>query len=206
MIIKVCGMRETENIRAIESLGIVDLMGFVFYERSPRYVGKRPDYLPEQCRRVGVFVNERIGTVLSRVREFGLHAVQLHGRETPEECLSLRNEGLTVIKAFSIDNKDDLRSTLQYEGKCDYYLFDTACTNYGGSGRRFDWSLLRHYRGQTPFLLSGGIRPESLPVVQAFHHSLLAGIDLNSGFETSPGIKDADQLNEFISNIKKEAL
>ena len=194
-------MRETENIRTIESLGIVDLMGFIFYERSPRYVGKRPDYLPEQCRRVGVFVNERIGTVLSRVREFGLHAVQLHGGETPEECLSLCNEGLTVIKAFSIDNKDDLRSTLQYEGKCDYYLFDTACTTHGGSGRRFDWSLLWHYHGRTPFLLSGGIRPESLPDIQVFEHPRLAGIDLNSGFETSPGQKDVSSLKEFINQM-----
>lgn len=200
MIIKVCGMREAENIRAVESLGI-DLMGFIFYERSPRYVGKKPDCLPEHCRRVGVFVNERIGTVLARVREFGLHAVQLHGRETPSECLSLRNEGLTVIKAFSIGHESDLRDTGLYEGKCDYFLFDTACTTYGGSGQRFDWSLLRHYHGQTPFLLSGGIRPESLPDIQAFEHPRLVGIDLNSGFETLPGQKDVSSLKVFINQM-----
>lgn len=198
-------MRDADNIRTIESLGI-DLMGFIFYERSPRYISKKPDYMPEQCRRVGVFVNECISTILSRVREFGLHAVQLHGRETPIECLSLRNEGLTIIKAFSISNEYDLRNTQLYEDKCDYYLFDTACPTYGGSGKQFDWSLLRHYKGETPFLLSGGIRKESLDDILAFHNPRFTGIDLNSGFERSPGIKDVKQLNEFISNIKKESL
>ena len=152
MTVKVCGMREPNNIRAVESSGI-DMMGFIFYEQSPRYVGGKPAYLPEKCMRVGVFVDEPEENIMSRVREFGLHAVQLHGRETPAECLSLRNEGLTVIKAFSVGNEHDIRSTLSYEDKCDYCLFDTACTGYGGSGKRFDWSLLEHYDGHTPFLL-----------------------------------------------------
>lgn len=196
-------MREAENIRAIEALGI-NLMGFIFYKRSPRHVSERPDYLPEQCLRAGVFVNGQIGTILARVREFGLQAVQLHGRETPAECLSLRKQGLTVIKAFSIGHEQDLRNTRLYEDKCDYYLFDTACSTYGGSGKRFDWSLLRQYRGHTPFLLSGGITPGSLDDILAFHHPMFAGIDLNSGFETSPGVKNVSSLQTFLNKLNHE--
>lgn len=193
-------MRDVDNIRAIEALDI-DLMGFIFYAQSPRYVSVMPDYLPEKCCRTGIFVDEQSEKILARVREFGLRAVQLHGKESPIDCISLRNEGLLVIKTFSIGNDGDLGNVQLYEGKCDYYLFDTACATHGGSGKRFDWSLLRQYKGHTPFLLSGGITPECLDNVLVFRHSMLAGIDLNSGFEVSPGVKDVSLIKEFLNKL-----
>ena len=101
MIIKVCGMREPENIRAIEQAG-ADWMGFIFFPQSARYVSHRPEYLPEQCHRIGVFVNESSENILLKAQEFGLHHIQLHGRETPEQCRKLKATGLGVIKVFSI--------------------------------------------------------------------------------------------------------
>lgn len=205
MIVKVCGMREAENIHAIESLKI-DFMGFIFYPKSPRYVKEKPDYLPVHCQRVGVFVNASKAEILNRTKDFDLDFVQLHGNESPEQCAALKAEGLQVIKTFSIGHDYDWKNTYIYKGVADYFLFDTACPSYGGSGRRFDWKILKDYSDDTPFLLSGGIRPERLNDVLAFHHPMLAGIDLNSGFETSPGMKDVSLLNEFVNNLKKESL
>jgi len=109
MIIKVCGMREPENIRAIEQAG-ADWMGFIFFPQSARYVSHRPEYLPEQCHRIGVFVNESSENILLKAQEFGLHHIQLHGRETPEQCRKLKAAGLGVIKVFSIAQESDLQS------------------------------------------------------------------------------------------------
>ena len=131
MIIKVCGMREPENIRAIEQAG-ADWMGFIFFPQSARHVSHRPEYLPEQCRRIGVFVNESSENILQKAQEFGLHHIQLHGRETPEQCRKLKAAGLGVIKVFSIAQESDLQPAGCYEGVCDYFLFDTACSGYGG--------------------------------------------------------------------------
>ena len=144
MIIKVCGMREPENIRAIEQAG-ADWMGFIFFPQSARYVSHRPEYLPEQCHRIGVFVNESSENILLKAQEFGLHHIQLHGRETPEQCRKLKATGLGVIKVFSIAQESDLQSAGCYEGVCDYFLFDTACSGYGGSGKPFNWNILQAY-------------------------------------------------------------
>lgn len=199
MMVKVCGMRDPENIRAVEALG-VDLMGFIFYPPSPRFVGdKAPSYLPG-CTRVGVFVNEPEDAVLRRCEEFGISTVQLHGKETPEYCTGLRSMGYKVIKAFSVSGKEDIEKAASYEGCCDMFLFDTKCSSVGGSGVSFDWSVLQSYEGNTPFLLSGGIGPES--ELDSFKHPMLAGYDLNSRFETAPGMKDEDKLKEFIGKLK----
>lgn len=202
MIVKVCGMREPENIRAVEQAG-ADWMGFIFFTRSPRHVGQLPAYLPEHCRRVGVFVNESTEDIRLKAQASGLHFVQLHGKETPEQCRQLKAAGLGVIKVFSIAGRDDLQNTNSYEGVCDYFLFDTACPGHGGSGKTFDWDILQSYQGRTPFLLSGGIRPDSLAALRQFHHEQWAGIDLNSGFETAPGLKDAASLQLFIEQLKQ---
>ncbi len=205
MLVKVCGMREAENIHAIESLKI-DFMGFIFYPKSPRYVKEKPDYLPVHCQRVGVFVNASKEEILNRAKDFDLDFAQLHGQESPAQCTGLKAEGLQVIKAFPIGQDYDWKNTYMYKGVADYFLFDTAGPSHGGSGKRFDWKILKDYSGDTPFLLSGGIRPESLNDVLAFRHPQFRGVDLNSGFETSPGVKDVGLLNEFINNIKKESL
>lgn len=201
MIVKVCGMREAENIRAVEQAG-ADWMGFIFYPRSPRFVPEPPAYLPLSVRRVGVFVNAGEADILPRAAAFRLDLVQLHGKEHPQLCERLQQEELKVIKAFAPKQAEDFTATADYEGCTDYFLFDTPTASYGGSGRSFDWDLLRHYTGRTPFLLSGGLRPDSLEALKRFRHPCWAGIDLNSGFETAPGRKDAELLQSFITKFK----
>lgn len=199
-LIKVCGMREANNIRAVESLGI-DLMGFIFYEQSPRCITETPSYLPQKAKRVGVFVNAEIKEVLQRAIAYRLDYIQLHGNETPEYCRKLCDKKLRLIKAFSIADINDLNKTIPYEQLCNYFLFDTKSTDYGGTGKTFDWSILQNYQGNTPFLLSGGIGPESLTDLRTFEHTKMAGIDLNSQFEISPGLKNEQMLNKFLDNF-----
>ncbi len=205
MIIKVCGMREAGNIRNVETTG-TDWMGFIFYAPSSRFVSSVPEYLPTKVKRVGVFVNSPMDYILQQARLMQLELIQLHGEESPELCTQLRKEGFKVIKAFSLKTEDDIRNTDIYNSCCDYFLFDTPCTGYGGSGKKFDWQLLEHYKGNVPFLLSGGLSPDSLEELSRFHHPRWAGIDLNSGFETSPAVKDAEAIRTFIKKFKSLAL
>ena len=202
MIIKVCGMTESKNIRQVEMTG-AEWMGFIFYPPSPRYAGYVPDYLPERTRRVGVFVDASTEKIMETVGQWGLHLVQLHGNEQPAQCRTLRENGVEVIKAFSVKDSETLESSLAYEGTCDYFLFDTPCTGRGGSGRSFNWNILKAYQGHTPFLLSGGLNPKSLGTLARFTHPLWVGIDLNSGFEVRPGIKDPQTLAQFIHLVQK---
>ena len=202
MIVKVCGMRDADNIRAVEQCEGVQWMGFIFYPPSPRYIDAPPAYLPQRCLRAGVFVDADKGEILHRAAAFGLSIVQLHGHESPSLCNALRAEGLTVVKAFALNagHETEVRLTY-YEGSCHYYIFDTPCREYGGSGRRFRWELTQLYHGQTPFLLSGGIGPGCENALQAFSHPMWAGIDLNSGFEQRPGLKDAETINNFLRKL-----
>lgn len=188
-------MREAENIRAVEQLSI-DWMGFIFWPKSSRYVSERPTYLPTRCRRVGVFVDAPLADVLQKVQEYGLDIVQLHGNESPEYAMKL--QGCSLIKAFNIASPEDLVQTKAYEGIVDYFLFDTKGKSVGGNGEKFDWSVLEAYTGDTPFLLSGGIGPDDAERVRQFNHPRLAGIDLNSCFELSPGLKDITKLKHFL--------
>lgn len=200
MIVKVCGMRETDNIRAVEEAG-ADWMGFICYERSPRHVECIPQYLPS-LHRVGVFVNASYEYIHNRVQALHLDTVQLHGKESPSLCQRLQHDGLTVVKVFSLHSPHDLAQTQPYRSCCNYFLFDTPCVEHGGSGRMFDWTLLKDYQEEIPFLLSGGINPDSIAALSNFHHPQWAGIDLNSGFETAPARKDADKLRTFIQQFK----
>lgn len=200
LLIKVCGMTQAENIREVEALG-ADWIGFIFYPPSPRCLCQLPAYLPEKARRVGVFVNQSKEELAMYADRFGLDYLQLHGHESPEYCRSLRLRGFRLIKAFPIACAKDFEQTSAYEHLCDYYLFDTKTPRYGGTGQSFEWSLLQHYQGETPFLLSGGINPHSARAVREIRHPRLAGIDLNSRFETSAGIKDIDRLRRFILEL-----
>ncbi|KAA6331569.1 N-(5'-phosphoribosyl)anthranilate isomerase [termite gut metagenome] len=193
-------MREAGNIREIERIG-ADMIGFVFYPESLRYVEKTPEYLPQYAKRVGVFVNEKFETIQTTVIRFGLHYVQLHGEESPEYCWLLHQSTIPVIKAFSISQEKDLQTVGRYEGLCDYYLFDTKCNGYGGSGKSFDWNMLNGYKGQTPFLLSGGISMNSIEAWKSFKHPQLTGIDINSRFEISPGVKDVKSIKKFLNTL-----
>ena len=195
-------MREAENIREVEALGI-DMMGFIFWPKSSRYVSERPAYLPTQCKRVGVFVNEDVEKVKHIAEDYALDFIQLHGSESPEQIshLSPLASHLSIIKAFNIATADDLEATKPYEGLVDYFLFDTKAQLPGGSGQQFDWSVLTNYVGKTPFLLSGGIGPDDAKRVKAFNHSKCVGFDLNSKFEVEPALKDIQKLKTFLEQL-----
>ena len=202
-MIKVCGMRDAENIRDVESLGI-DLMGFIFWPRSSRYVAERPAYLPTHCKRVGVFVDETIETVCRLAADYALDYIQLHGHESPDYIRTL-NAQCSVIKAFNIATAADLAQTVPYVGLVDYFLFDTKGPSVGGNGEKFDWSILSAYDGSTPFLLSGGIGPDDAESLSSYLSVLdsrhCIGIDLNSRFERSPGLKDVATLRRFLTQL-----
>lgn len=202
MIIKVCGMREPQNIAELERLGI-DMMGFIFYPLSRRYAGDRPAInTAAGIRRVGVFVDESSKKMQEIAEEYRLEVLQLHGKESPQQCASLRAAGYAVIKAISVASAADLRAAQAYQSYADYLLFDTACSGYGGSGAQFNWEMLSHYRGELPFLLSGGIAPESADALKLIQHPRFSGIDINSRFEIAPAIKDIKAIQSFIQTIK----
>ena len=194
-------MREANNIREVEQLGI-DLMGFIFWPKSSRYVSMRPSYLPEHSKRVGVFVNEEAEQVKRIAKEFQLDFIQLHGNESPAYIRQLALPTPTkIIKAFNIATPDDLVQTESYSNIVDYFLFDTKGKSVGGNGEKFDWTVLDFYTGSTPFLLSGGIGPDDAERVRNFHHDKCIGIDLNSKFETAPALKNINDLETFIKEF-----
>lgn len=222
--IKVCGMRDADNIRAVAALDI-DFLGFIFYPKSPRYAQKavpetelmtntatasrRNDMVMRKPQRVGVFVDETPQAIIAHIHNDQLDYVQLHGHELPEMIDNLKRtvipdirHSLKVIKAFSIAKPDDLLQTKAYEGVADLFLFDTPTESYGGSGKKFDWQMLQAYDGHTSFLLSGGIGPEDIERIRTFEHPQCIGIDLNSRFETAPGIKDVEALRRFTEELR----
>ena len=193
-------MRDSENIRAIEQTK-ADLMGFIFHPKSPRFVASLPEYMPKKQKRVGVFVNASLEQILAKAQKFSLEYIQLHGDEPPAFCSELKNRGLKVIRAQRIAIADDIIRAESYN-MADLMIFDTKTELYGGSGKKFNWQLLENYKGCVPFLLSGGIRSDTFEEIKAFFHPQFAGIDLNSGFEISPALKDVGKLNNFIEKIK----
>ena len=213
MIVKVCGLRDPENIAQVAALPGIDLIGLIFYPKSPRYVDSEATALAVSSlttvKAVGVFVDEKAEEVVRISRQYNLSYVQLHGSEKPEYLTGLRSLlpfSVKLIKAFSIRDETELAATSGYEELCEYFLFDTPTSGYGGSGRTFDWNILQYYMGSTPFLLSGGIGHDSIASLHNFHHRVWAGIDLNSRFETSPGMKDIPLLADFLQNIQKHEL
>lgn len=232
-LIKVCGMREPDNICAVKALGI-NLMGLIFWPKSPRYVSSIPVHagiIPDMadasilnssankpmesgttadCQSVGVFVNEMPQTVITHAYNYRLSYIQLHGNESATYIDNLKRTlipdilpNVKIIKALSIREADDVKRWREYEGHADLLLFDTKCKCVGGSGEQFDWSVLEQYDGNIPFLLSGGIGPGDVERVKAFHHPMCIGIDLNSRFETEPALKDVEALRSFIEAIKE---
>ena len=191
-------MRDAENIHEVEALGI-DLIGFIFWPKSSRYVSERPAYLPTNCKRVGVFVDENIEVVKKIAQDYALDYIQLHGNETPDYCALLK--GHKLIKAFNIATAEDFEQTKPYEGLVNYFLFDTKGKSVGGNGTKFDWSVLDDYHGTTPFILCGGIGPDDAARIRSFHHPQLAGIDLNSKFEDAPALKNIQKLKTFLEQL-----
>ena len=193
-------MREAENIREVEALDI-DLIGFIFWPKSSRYVSERPAYLPTNCKRVGVFVDEDIEVVKKIAHDYALDYIQLHGHESTAYCAQLK--GLKLIKAFNIATAKDFEQTKSYEKLVDYFLFDAKGKSVGGNGTKFEWSVLDNYHGPTPFILSGGIGPDDATSIRRFHHPQLAGIDLNSRFELAPSLKDVTALQKFLNELNR---
>ncbi len=199
--IKICGMKDANNIREVVTL-MPDYMGFIFYSRSPRCcVGLDPEVvknLPKEITPVAVTVDETEEEIVYHVVKYGFKAIQLHGDESPELCLRLKELGLFVIKAIPIRDEESLNKISGFEGCVDMFVFDTASHVKGGSGKKFDWALLNKLHLHTPFLLSGGIGPEDREVLKSLHHPYLKGIDINSRFESSPGIKNVSLLRNFL--------
>jgi phosphoribosylanthranilate isomerase len=197
MLIKVCGITSIEQAREISPH--VDYIGYIFHSNSPRNV--QQSFPSLNAKKVGVFVDRPIGTVIQTAIVERLESVQLHGQESPEYCSYLK-EQVTVIKAFGVDHLFDFKQVIPYEGNVDYFLFDTKTAQHGGSGEQFDWNLLEQYKGTTPFFLSGGLKPESLSAIKNLKQEQCVGVDLNSGFETAPGIKNISLLKSFIHAIE----
>lgn len=205
MIIKVCGMRDADNIRAVAKTG-VNWMGMIFWPRSSRHVAdlSAANAIPCGIERVGVFVDQSCEDIIDIAEKCRLDVIQLHGKESRESILALRGrlrKGVRLMKAISVGATDDIGKASEYEDIVDYLLFDTKSTTVGGSGKQFDWSVLMGYSGSLPFLLSGGIGPDDSERLASFHHPMMAGIDLNSRFELSPALKDATALACFINKI-----
>lgn len=200
--IKVCGMKYTANREAVEKLP-VDFLGFIFYPKSKRFVGENtePGLFHSDKPKVAVFVDENAFEILGLVKNLGFEYVQLHGKENPKTCRLLKNQGLKVIKAFNLNEDFDFVTLEAYNKSVNYFLFDTKTDLPGGSGKKFNWEILEKYQGKVPFFLSGGIGPEDVEAIKKLNHPQLFGIDLNSGFEDEPGVKNIEKLDEFIRRI-----
>jgi phosphoribosylanthranilate isomerase len=208
MKVKVCGLKNRENIREIVTCK-PDFLGFIFYPSSPRYLGDSFDArfmrnIPPFINKTGVFVNQDPDTIIRLAERYGLNFVQLHGDEDASLAAILKARRIGIIKAFHVDSTFDFKSTEPFLSSCEYFLFDTKSESYGGSGEKFDWQILSRFAYTKPFFLSGGITPGDGDSITSFQHPSLLGIDINSGFEISTGLKDVFKVNEFIKVIKKK--
>ncbi len=214
-LIKVCGMRDAQNIEQIALL-CPDFIGFIFYPRSQRYVRQSdlsteqldvvlPRDLPTSIKRVGVFVESPDAEVERIAIHWKLDFVQLHGNESPAFCQKLKEKGFNIIKVFSVGKEGiSLTHMSMYEGLVDYFLFDTQSPNYGGTGHKFDWETLKTYDLKTPFLLSGGISLQDIEKLKGHIHHNCIGFDINSKFEIEPAQKNSALIKEFITLIRQK--
>lgn len=200
MKIKVCGLNDLETISKLELHKKIDFLGFIFYNKSKRHFTNE---IPKNKikNRVGIFVNESIDHIQDKINSFSLDYVQLHGDESADYCLKLKNN-INIIKAFGVDESFDFSVLNDYCNVVDFFLFDTKTKQHGGSGRSFDWNLLNNYKLDIPFFLSGGINAESVEKINSFKHKKLYALDLNSGFEIEAGLKDIHKIDKFLKQIK----
>ena len=205
MKIKICGMREPANIIEIAAMDINQL-GFIFHKASPRYVGEDFEIpsgtIPNEVHKTGVFVDSSVRYILETSERYHLNMIQLHGNELPEYCSLLHQNGMKVIKAFSIDAHFDFNQLKDFIPVCDFFLFDTKSTLHGGSGHCFDWQLLNSYKFQKPFFLSGGLGLDNVEDVLKFTHPMLYGYDFNSKLENYPGFKNKEFTKSVINKIR----
>lgn len=217
MKIKVCGMKDPQNIHSLAELK-PDYVGLIFYPKSKRYIADLDKTilasLPSTISLTGVFVNETEDNVVEKVLNYGLNSVQLHGGESPEYCRHLRlklskmlpNRSIQLIKAFGIDPEFDFSSIETYNDVVDFFLFDTKTSALGGSGIAFDWTILEQYEGEKQFFLSGGLSPENIKDLFNFNTKKIYALDLNSKFEIEPGIKNIESIRSTFQLIRSERI
>lgn len=201
-------MRQKENIEALSAL-MPDYMGFIFYPKSPRFAGSHltPEItrqIPASIKKTGVFVNLGIQDILDICNKFNLNTVQLHGKESPDQCREIKDQGLEVIKAFSLKSMEEFDKVSEYEESCNFFLFDTPTKQYGGSGKKFDWSLLKTLPSQKPFFLSGGIEEKDADTLLDNCPVIPFAVDINSKFEVVPGLKNIESIKRFMKTIRKQ--
>jgi len=201
MIIKVCGLMKSEQIQQLDLFKNVHWLGFIFSSLSKRKIEKIP-FFSENKMKIGVFVNETEEFILQKIKENKLDFIQLHGDESPEFCYQFKDK-IKVIKAFGLNEDFDFSILKKYENSVDYFLFDTKTKEYGGSGKQFNWQILDDYQLDIPFILSGGINPESVEDLQKIQHKKLFGIDINSGFEDAIGDKNIIKIKKFTQQMQK---
>jgi phosphoribosylanthranilate isomerase len=206
LAIKICGLRDAGNIMAAAELK-PDIMGFIFHQKSPRFAGELliPDTvssIPQSISKAGVFVNADYIAIIQTVQKYSLDIVQLHGAEPPELCSRLQESGLRVIKVFNINRATRFRLFSRYIDCTDYFLFDATTKHFGGSGQKFDWNILHSYDLDHHFFLSGGIGPEDATIIKSINNPSFHGVDLNSRFETEPGLKNIEKLKDFINELR----
>ena len=199
-------MRNSDNIKELLELG-PDYMGFIFYEKSSRFVGEELDEellksFPQTVKKVGVFVNATQAYILDKVKKYALDYVQLHGEEMPDFCRNLKFKGVNIIKAFSVDNQFNFGKLLNFKPYCDYFLFDTKGDLKGGNGITFDWSVLRRYDNDKPFFLAGGIDLDNAAQARELAGLKIHSLDVNSKFEIAPALKDIEKLSELMKIVK----
>jgi len=206
--LKICGMKHPGNISEVAKLQ-PDYMGFIFYEKTPRYFETKMPEIPSAIKKTGVFVDEEINIILERIKEQDLNAIQLHGEESAAFCYELKTllmeTQVEIIKVFSVKDDFDFSLLEAYEPVVDYFLFDTKGKNKGGNGITFNWKVLKNYPSEKPFFLSGGIGPEEVEAIQELktyfekngNKDLLYAIDVNSKFEEEAGLKNIEKLKEF---------
>ncbi|MES2516293.1 MAG: phosphoribosylanthranilate isomerase [Bacteroidota bacterium] len=204
MKLKVCGLKQEHNIAELMQMQI-DYMGFIFYKKSPRFAEELLSFdfvrtIPKHIKIVGVFVNESSYSIFNHVAHYNLDMVQLHGNESPELCAELKPY-VKVTKTFQITDDFDFTQLANYLSVVDHFLFDSSSINYGGSGKIFNWKLLELYNYKTTFFLSGGISEDHIREIKLLNLPQLFAIDINSKFETKPGLKNTEQIKKFILNL-----
>lgn len=201
-IIKVCGMRNPENVRQLGLIKGVKWMGLIFHPESSRFAQTAPEKITQSphLKRIGVFVNRGFEEIMRTAARYNLYAVQLHGDEDVALCARLKDR-IKVIKVFRVGPEFKFEDTELFEEVADYFLFDTAGESYGGNGTKFRWEMLSNYKGERPFLIAGGISPEDAQAVLGFEHTKCVGIDLNSGFEDEPALKNTSAIKKFVNEL-----
>ena len=206
LLVKVCGMKEEQNILQLLELPI-QYIGHIFYKESARYIGDLVNIsMANDIKKTGVFVNSDFAEIMDATERFNLNSIQLHGLEPVELAAVLKAKGLEVIKAFGIDEDFDWKQLEPYIGQVDYFLFDSKSPAYGGTGVTFNWQKLKEYPYDTPYFLSGGLSLENLQEAVNFEDKKLIGLDLNSKFEIEPGLKDIEKLKLALKTIRNEQI